>query len=164
MTTSELKESASALKSFKNPVFESRIRTLDAEICKRENRLNINEMMDSVDRLSKSLDKSLEKLNRVTYEDKLSNLIKEAKQLITEAKEHKNKASKAKIVNESTSKSKKSYSQISIKCSDNDDLSINKFRDDSKFNESLRTENIFNKKDTSILERMCSHFRRNSYE
>ena len=164
MTTSELKESSSALKSFKNPVFESRIRTLDAEICKREKRLNINEMMDSVNRLSESLDKSLEKFNRVTYEDKLSNLIKEAKQLITEAKERKAKTSQVKVVNESTSKDKKVSSSISIKCNDSDDLSINKFRDDSKFNENLRTENIFNKKDTSILERMCSHFRRNSYE
>ena len=160
MTTSELKESSAALKSFKNPVFESRIRTLDDEICKRENKININEMMDSVNRLSESLDASLKKFNRVTYEDKLSNLISEAKQLIAEAKERKAK----KVVNESAPKAQANQSSISIKCNDLDDLSINKFRDDSKFNESLRTENIFNKKDTSILERMCSHFRRNSYE
>lgn len=155
MTTSELKESSAALKSFKNPVFESRIRTLDDEICKRENRANINEMLDSVNRLSDSLDKSLRKLNRIKYEDKLSKLIKEAKNLISEARDIKKK----KIINESSSKN-----QISIKCNDSDELSINKFRDDSKFNESLSTENIFYKKDTSILEKMCSHFRRNSYE
>lgn len=164
MTTSELKESSAALKSFKNPVFESRIRTLDNEICKRENKANIKEMLESVNRLSDSLDVSLKKFNRVTYEDKLSNLIKEAKQLITEAKESRTKAHNVKVINESSSKVQQKSSQISIKCNDIDDLSINKFRDDSKFNESLRTENIFDKKDTSILERMCSHFRRFSYE
>lgn len=161
MTTSELKESSAALKSFKNPVFESRIRTLDNEICKRENKANIKEMLESVNRLSNSLDASLKKFNRVTYEDKLSNLIKEAKQLITEAKESRTKVHSVKVVNESSSQKS---NPISIKCNDIDDLSINKFRDDSKFNESLRTENIFDKKDTSILEKMCSHFRRFSYE
>ena len=161
MTTSELKESSAALKSFKNPVFESRIRTLDNEICKRENKANIKEMLESVNRLSNSLDASLKKFNRVTYEDKLSNLIKEAKQLITEAKESRTKVHSVKVVNESSSQKS---NPRSIKCNDIDDLSINKFRDDSKFNESLRTENIFDKKDTSILEKMCSHFRRFSYE
>lgn len=164
MTTSELKESAAALKSFKNPIFESRIRILDNEICRREHRINISEMMESVNRLSDSLDASLKKFNRVTYENRLSSLIKDAKKLISEAKDRKTKTIQSKIVNESSSKVYKKSNQISIKCNDNDDLSINKFRDESKFNESLRTENIFDNKDTSTLERMCSHFRRNSYE
>ena len=163
MTTSELKESSAALKSFKNPVFESRIRILDNEICKREHRININEITESVNRLSNSLDASLKKFNRIEYEDRLSSLIKDAKQLISEAKYHKIKALNSKIVNESSSKVQRKSNSVSIKYNDSDDLSINKFKDDSKFNESLRTENIFNK-DTSALERMCSHFRRNSYE
>lgn len=163
MTTSELKESSAALKSFKNPVFESRIRILDNEIYKREHRININEITESVNRLSNSLDASLKKFNRIKYEDRLSSLIKDAKQLISEAKDQKIKVLNSKIVNESSSKVQRKSSQVSIKYNDSDDLSINKFKDDSKFNESLRTENIFNK-DTSALERMCSHFRRNSYE
>ena len=163
MTTSELKESSAALKSFKNPVFESRIRILDNEICKREHCININEITESVNRLSNSLDASLKKFNRIKYEDRLSSLIKDAKQLISEAKDQKIKVLNSKIVNESSSKVQRKSSQVSIKYNDSDDLSINKFKDDSKFNESLRTENIFNK-DTSALERMCSHFRRNSYE
>lgn len=163
MTTSELKESSAALKSFKNPVFESRIRILDNEICKREHRININEITESVNRLSNSLDASLKKFNRIKYEERLSSLIKDAKQLINEAKYHKVKALNSKIVNESSSKVQRKSNSVSIKYNDSDDLSINKFKDDSKFNESLRTENIFNK-DTSALERMCSHFRRNSYE
>lgn len=163
MTTSELKESSAALKSFKNPVFESRIRILDNEICKREHRININEITESVNRLSNSLDASLKKFNRIKYEDRLSSLIKDAKQLISEAKDQKIKTLNSKIVNESSSKVQRKSNPVSIKYNDSDDLSINKFKDDSKFNESLRTENIFNK-DTSALERMCSHFRRNSYE
>ena len=145
------------------PVFESRIRILDNEICKREHCININEITESVNRLSNSLDASLKKFNRIKYEDRLSSLIKDAKQLISEAKDQKIKVLNSKIVNESSSKVQRKSSQVSIKYNDSDDLSINKFKDDSKFNESLRTENIFNK-DTSALERMCSHFRRNSYE
>lgn len=163
MTTSELKESSAALKSFKNPVFESRIRILDNEICKREHRININEIAESVNRLSSSLDASLKKFNLIKYEDRLSSLIKDAKKLISEAKDHKIKALNSNIVNESSSKVQRKSNPVSIKYNDSDDLSINKFKDDSKFNESLITENIFNK-DTSALERMCSHFRRNSYE
>ena len=160
MTTSELKESRAALKSFKNPVFESRIRVLDNEICKRENKANINEMLDSVNRLSKSLDMSLKRLNHKKYEDTLSRLIIESKQLIAEVKNHKPK----KGTIESAAQAIAKQSPISNKYNAVDDLSLSRFRDDSKFNEGLRTENILIKKDTSILERMCSHFRRNSYE
>lgn len=160
MTTSELKESAAALKSFKNPVFESRIRTLDNEICKREHKININEMMESVNRLSDSLDASLKKFNRIKYESKLSNLIKEAKSLINEAKNQKSPS----IVNESCKKVTQQSTQISNKYI-TDDLNIIKFNDESKFNENLNTDTIFNKNNNnSLLERMCTHFRRNSYE
>lgn len=159
MTTSELKESAAALKSFKNPVFESRIRTLDNEICKREHKININEMMKSVNRLSDSLEASLKKFNRVKYESKLSNLIKEAKSLINEAKSQK----PHNIINESCQKVTTQSAPISNKYI-TDDLNIIKFNDESKFNENLNTDTIFNKNNNSLLERMCTHFRRNSYE
>lgn len=160
MTTSELKESAAALKSFKNPVFESRIRTLDNEICKREHKININEMMESVNRLSDSLEASLKKFNRIKYESKLSNLIKEAKSLINEVKNQK----PHNIVNESCKKVTTQSTPISNKYI-TDDLNIIKFNDESKFNENLNTDTIFNKNNNnSLLERMCTHFRRNSYE
>jgi hypothetical protein len=39
---------------------------------------------------------------------------------------------------------------------------INKFRDDSKFNEDLNVTELTNK--DTLLEKMCSNFRRNLYE
>lgn len=165
MTTSELKENASALRAFKNPVFESRIRTLDSEICKRENKTNISQMLESMDRISNSLDKSIEKINNIKYEKKLYNLVREAKSIINEAKTSQNdsiKPSKQKVITESKDIVKSENTKISNKYTISDELSINKFRDDSKFNESINTDNLFTKKDTSILEKMCSSFRRNS--
>jgi hypothetical protein len=156
MSTKELKESSAALKSFKNPVFESRIRTLDKEICKRENKADVHAILEHVDRLAASVDKSINKLQNIKYEKKLASLITEAKEIIAEAKTMcKNKASK-KLVSEN----KHSISNI---CSD--DISIAKFNEDRQINETIDTFKLFNSnKDNSALERMCSNFRRNSYE
>lgn len=148
MSTKELKESSAALKSFKNPVFESRIRTLDKEICKREHRIDTHSILESIDRLESLLDKSSNKLQNIKYEKNLISLIKEAKEII----------SKAKSVNESNSNNR----LISNICDDSN--SINKFNTIRKLNESVDTSKTFNIKDNSALERMCSNFRRNSYE
>lgn len=145
MSTKELKESSAALKSFKNPVFESRIRTLDKEICKREHRTDIHSILESVNKLSDSLDKSIDKLQNIKYEKKLVSLISEAKSIIGDMKNVNNQ-------------------KLSISNICRQDNSINKFRDDTKFNESIDTSNIFDNKENSTLERMCSNFRRNSYE
>ena len=161
MTTKELKESAAALKSFKNPVFESRIRSLDKEICKRENKVDVHAIIESLDRISASLDKSSNQLNNIKYEKELSSLIKEAKSIISEAK----KASTKKVVNESKNNTSNQKQSISIKCSD--DVSINKFNTENKLNESIDLAKVFstsNDNDNSLLERMCSKFRRNIYE
>lgn len=155
MSTKELKESSAALKSFKNPVFESRIRTLDKEICKRENKVNVHEILESVDRLAASVDKSINKLQNIKYENKLASLIKEAKEIISDAKKLCNNKASKKSVNES----KRSISNI---CSD--DISITKFNTDRQINETIDTTKLFSNKDNSALERMCSNFRRNSYE
>ena len=145
MSTKELKESSAALKSFQNPVFESRIRTLDKEICKREHRADIHSILESVNKLSDSLDKSIDKLQNIKYEKKLVSLISEAKSIIRDMKNVNNQ-------------------KLSISNICRQDNSINKFRDDTKFNESINTSNIFDNKENSTLERMCSNFRRNSYE
>ena len=154
MSTKELKESAAALKSFKNPVFESRIRTLDKEISKRENKADIHAILESVDRLAASVDKSLNKLQNIKYEKKLASLIKEARALINEAK-NSNKPHTVKQINEK----KRSISNI---CSD--DISISKFNTDRQINENIDVTKLFSNEDNSALERMCSNFRRNSYE
>jgi hypothetical protein len=142
MSTKELKESSAALKSFKNPVFESRIRTLDKEICKREHKADIHSILESMNKLAESLDCSFNKLQNIKYEKKLASLITEAKSIIKDIK--------------TTTAKNNSISNI---CSE--DISINKFKDDTKFNESINTDNLFSNKDISTLERMCSNFRRN---
>lgn len=155
MSTKELKESSAALKSFKNPVFESRIRTLDKEICKRENSLDAHAILESVNRLSDLLDKSADKVNKIKYEKQLASLIKEAKSIVNEAKESKTK----KVVTEKHTNKKHSISNI---C--NDDISINKFSAEHQSNESINITKLFSNEDNSALKRMCSNFRRNSYE
>jgi hypothetical protein len=155
MSTKELKESVTALRSFKNPVFESRIRTLDKEICKRENKADIHAILESVDRLSDTLNKSENKLQHIKYEKQLTSLIKEVKDLISDAKKFNESSSRS--VNKSTNK-KHSISNI---CSD--DISINKFNTERHLNENININGILNK-DNTALEKMCSPFRRNSYE
>lgn len=155
MSTKELKESSAALKSFKNPVFESRIRTLDKEISKREEKANVSAILESIDRLSNALDRSLIKRNNIKYENQFSKLIDEAKSLINDF--NKSKSNNVKVVkNESAKRS--SISNIR-----NDDISINKFNTESNFNESFNASNLFND-DNSVLERMCKQFRRNIHE
>jgi hypothetical protein len=151
MSTKELKESSAALKSFKNPVFESRIRNLDKEICKRENKADIHSILESVDRLSNSVDKSISRLHNVKYEDSLKSLIKEAREIISEAKGIRNKPPQRKCVTESKP-------LISNICSD--DISITKFNTDRQINDTIDTTKLFNNKDNSALEKMCSNFRR----
>jgi hypothetical protein len=155
MSTKELKESSAALKSFKNPVFESRIRTLDKEISKREGKANVHEILESVNRLASAVDKSIDKLQNIKYEKQLKSLIQEAKSLISEARSVDKKKIAAKVVNEK----KCSISNI---CSD--DISINKFNTDRQVNENIDFTKLFKNEDNSTLERMCSNFRRNSYE
>lgn len=157
MSTSELKESVAALKSFKNPVFESRIRTLDTEICKRENKTNLLAITESVDRLSKALDKSLENIHNIKYEKKLVSLIKEAREIIKDSKNLKS------VKNESLNKNH-TLNKCYISNNHSDDISMNKFNTEAKFNENINIANVFSKENTSALERMCSNFRRNSYE
>lgn len=155
MSTKELKESSAALKAFKNPVFESRIRTLDKEICKRENKVDMHAMMESIDRLSTAVNKSVIKLQNIKYEKQLKALIDEAKQLVNESKKNiKNKQlnENAKISNKyntDTNISKFDLNNHDNVCNVNEDISVNK---------------LFNNEDNSKLERMCSHFRRTSYE
>jgi hypothetical protein len=156
MSTKELKESAAALRSFKNPVFESRIRSLDKEICKRENKADINAITDSINRLSNVLDKSLEKVKNIKYEKKLASLISEARAIVNEAKKESSK--QLKQMNENNASKNSSISNKYVVENSN----INKFRDDSKFNEDLNVTELTNK--DTLLEKMCSNFRRNLYE
>lgn len=114
MSTKELKDSSAALKSFKNPVFESRIRTIDTEIRKRENRADINTVLESIDKLSSAVDKSLQNISNIKYEKKLISLINEARSLVKDAYR------KRKSCNESISCS----SDISTK---HDNLNVNRF-------------------------------------
>ena len=157
MTTKELKESSAALKSFKNPVFESRIRILDKEICKRENKIDLTALLESLDRISAALDKPDNKLNHIKYEKQLTSLISEAKDIIKEARS----TADTKSANESKIVQTQKQS-ISIKC--NDDASINKFSTETQLNESINVAKLFSNDNNSLLERMCSKFRRNIYE
>ena len=157
MSTKELKESSAALKSFKNPVFESRIRTLDKEINKRENKQNINVILESIDKLSTAIDKSVNNhISNIKYEKQLHSLINEARTLINDV----NKTRK--VVNESKKQTNNKKDSISINCSDN--VNINKFNDNSSFNENINVAKLFSNENKSILEKMCSNFRRNIHE
>lgn len=155
MSTKELKESSAALKSFKNPVFESRIRTIDTEIRKRENRSDVTELLNSIERLSNAVDKSLSNISNIKYEKKLVSLINEAKSLIKEVSSRrclsKNESLNHKINNHTNSVN-------------NDNININKFNDTSSFNENINVANLFGNENKSTLEKMCSNFRRNTYE
>lgn len=157
MSTKELKESAAALRSFKNPVFESRIRSLDKEICRRENKANINAIIESVNRLADAVDKSANKLRNIKYEKQLSSLIKEAKDIISDVK------SARSVMNESKQR-KDTNKKESISNICNEDMSITKFNTEPQLNESINVSKLFNSDNTSALKRMCSKFRRNSYE
>ena len=106
MSTKELKESVAALKSFKNPVFESRIRSLDKEISKRENKADIHAILESVNRLADAVDKSADKLRNIKYEKKLASLIKEAKDIVGEMKHNRS------IMNESKNNNTNKKSSI----------------------------------------------------
>lgn len=148
MTISELKESSAALKSFKNPVFESRIRTLDEEISKRECTHDNKAILESLDKLSLLADKLSNNKRAALYERKLSSLINEAKDIIKTAREK-----------------KLSSNLDSISNIHNDDININKFNGNYHSNENINISNIFNKDDkNSALEKMCSIYRRNIYE
>jgi hypothetical protein len=46
----------------------------------------------------------------------------------------------------------------------NEDMSITKFNTEPQLNESINVSKLFNSDNTSALKRMCSKFRRNSYE
>ena len=159
MSTAELKESSAALKSFKNPVFESRIRTLDKEISKREGTANVQTVLESIERLSNALDKKVEVSNRVKYEKQLSSLIKEAKCLLSDLNRHKT------LKAESVHRIEKHTSNNSLISNNrNNDISINKFNTETRFNESINAENLFSNSSNSVLERMCKNFRRNIHE
>lgn len=150
MSTKELKESAAALRSFKNPVFESRIRVLDKEICKRENKPDVHAITEAVDRLASIVNKSLECCSKAKSEKKLEALIKEAKQIISDT-------SKLKIESTNKTNASKNESLISNNMSD---TNLHKF-DESTQNR-LCQDNISNNtnKENFFLERMCSTFRR----
>ena len=137
MSIAELKESSAALKSFKNPVFESRIRVIDNEIKNREKLVEDNSLNESINRLSLLVDKASKSIQHIKYEKELISLIKEAKSLInkTYLNNRKNLSKNESIKNDI----------ISIKY---DDINVNRF----------------NNEDKSTLERMCSNFRRNIYE
>ncbi len=153
MSITELKESSAALKSFKNPVFESRIRVIDNEIKNREKLVEDNSLNESINRLSLLVDKASKSIQHIKYEKELISLIKEAKSLInkTYLNNRKNLSKNESIKNDI----------ISIKY---DDINVNRFNDNSSFNENININNIFNNEDKSTLERMCSNFRRNIYE
>ena len=153
MSITELKESSAALKSFKNPVFESRIRVIDNEIKNREKLVEDNSLNESINRLSLLVDKASKSIQHIKYEKVLISLIKEAKSLInkTYLNNRKNLSKNESIKNDI----------ISIKY---DDINVNRFNDNSSFNENININNIFNNEDKSTLERMCSNFRRNIYE
>lgn len=159
MSTRELKESSAALKSFKNPIFESRIRSLDKEICKRENKANMHAILESIDRLSNALDKSSKKISNIKYEKKLITLIEDAKSIIRDMSKSKAKKS---VVKESKKINATKKDCISINCSD---TNSHKFDDCNNINTNVDVLNIrSNDKNISTLEKMCSKFRRNSYE
>ena len=159
MSTKELKESSAALKSFKNPVFESRIRSLDKEICKRENKADLHQILESVDRLSNAVDQSLSKVANIKYEKKLSSLIKEARSINSDM--HKAKASNKKVMNESAKSVNDRRDTISIKRIDEN--SINRFSTENHLNENVNVAKLFSKDDNNEdLKKMCSKFRRNS--
>lgn len=152
MSVKELKESSAALKAFKNPVFESRIRSLDKEISKRENKADTHAILESISRLATAIDNSIENIHNIKYEKQLSSLIREAKDIISEAK----------CSNKHTSNSKNNGC-ISNLCSEN--ISINKFNSKRNINENINADAIFNKSgNDSALKRMCSNFRRHTYE
>lgn len=153
MSIKELRESSVALKSFNNPVFESRIRNIDKEIRKRENRADINSMLESIDRLSRAIDNSECNINNIKYENKLITLINEAKSIINES--HKLSENKSKNTNTKDS-------LISI--NHNDDVCINKFNIENQRNGSINISNLFGNENKSTLESMCKNFRRNIYE
>lgn len=158
MSTKELKESASALRSFKNPVFESRIRTLDSEICKRENKANLSAILESVNRLSSAIDNSIEHIDNIKHEKKLASLIKEARSIISDIK-----SMRKVIKKESLSRCTSKKDNISIKC--NNDISMNKFNTENQINENINVAKVFsnkNKSDNTALEKMCENFRRKS--
>lgn len=155
MSTKELKESSAALKAFKNPVFESRIRTLDKEICKRENKVDMHAMMESIDRLSAAVNNSVIKLQNIKYEKQLKALINEAKQLVNESKTN----IKNKQLNENVKISNKYNTDTNISKFD-----LNNHDNVCNVNEDISVNKLFNNEDNSKLERMCSHFRRTSYE
>lgn len=151
MSTKELKESAAALRSFKNPVFESRIRSLDKEICKRENKESFVSILESIDRLSGMVDRLSHNSKHIKYENELANLINEAKSSLNDIRQ---------IKNESKKHNAHKKDSISTNCNN---FSMNKFNTDNVLNENINVSKAF-KSDTSKLERMCSNFRRNSYE
>ena len=153
MSTKELKESAAALRSFKNPVFESRIRSLDKEIYKRENKESYVSILESIDRLSKSIDKFAHNSNRIKYEKELNSIITEAKSTLKDIKSLKTESKKYNI-------NKKDSISNNYNCNSN--FSMNKFNTDNSINENINISNVFKKE--SNLEKMCSNFRRNSYE
>lgn len=158
MSTKELKESAAALRSFKNPVFESRIRSLDSEISKRENKANISAILESIDRLSNAIDNSIGHIENLKQEEKLSSLIKEAKTIISDIK-----SSKKLVKSESLERSISKKDNISTKC--NNDISMNKFNTENQIKESIDVAKLFsnrNKSDNTALEKMCKNFRRKS--
>lgn len=150
MSTKELKESSAALKSFKNPVFESRIRTLDKEISKREGKADLQSIVESVNKLSNALS-TAKSLDNIKYEKQFNSLINEAKSLVDTLKSTKRLVSESSI-NES----------ISIK--HNTDSRLDKFADDNRCNESVNISNLFVDKKESLLEKMCLNFRRNIHE
>lgn len=153
MSITELRETSAALKSFKNPVFESRIRVIDNEIKNREKLVEDNSLNESINKLSLLVDKASKSIQHIKYEKELISLIKEAKSLInkTYLNNRKNLSKNESIKNDI----------ISIKY---DDINVNRFNDNSSFNENININNIFNNEDKSTLERMCSNFRRNIYE
>ena len=155
MTTKELKESSAALKSFKNPVFESRIRSLDKEICKRENKVDFHQVLESIEKLSSVIDSSIDKLESKKYESHLKLLIKEAKCIISDLK-------KSPSIKNECNNTQRTKSKISIKHIDSN--SIAKFNTESTLNESVDLAKVFSKdsNDTTALERMCSKYRRNT--
>lgn len=162
MSTKELKESAAALRSFKNPVFESRIRSLDKEICKREKKADIHAIKEAVDRLSTIINKSLDHFDKVKSEKKLLGLIKEAKNIINDTKI---KSESLHTINKSDNISTINKVSISNNCSTDTNLykfSVNESIDNDKL---VYTDNISIKnRDNHLLEKMCSTFRRKSYE
>lgn len=153
MSVQELRESSAALKSFKNPVFESRIRSLDNEICKREKQVNAAAILESVNKLSTILDSSMKNINDANHEKELTSLINEAKNIIAECKSYRDKENNNK------------YNQQTISIKYNEDINLNKFNNDNCLNENINLNKLFNNTDNNkFLKKMCSKFRRFIYE